>query len=863
MIRLFIVILFFLGGLTEKNGFCGDQTKNNNSGPYLIAYADSHLPLIADNTVITEAIPLQILSLIDATGYDVTVTDGLNRVYVQMPVKPLVQFKVGGALGIHTVVVKDKKGNETARLTFHVDAKTKVDDGGTYKEMFDLFYKGMCVYSPDGVLKVSYKDKEYHFFINWGLDNYNNLKGMQYFSSVGNELNDLFKLAQREDGMIWSNVSNDDGEPGYFETSYGPWNYVKREGKTLFVRQPTENHPEYLYVTTTYQLWKANGNDEWMKSFLSSCSRALDYSVSDPSRWSTKYKLLKRVYTIDSWDFQIDDEYTPYLGVGNAMLVDAKKSHFGIFFGDNTGYIQACEDLAAMYDYAGMKADADKFRTRASEIRERLDALAWNGKFYTHYIEEDENIHRHLGVDEKSQIAQSNMYSLNRDIPYKKKIAIINTYLELKQHLPAGSMGEWYAIYPPFERGFGAHNEKWQYMNGGLAGHAVGELARGAFELGFETYGTELLLNLFDLGKKYDNRIWFAYTGSIPPAPPAPNFKTIDLTPFANMDLNDQGSKDAFKYMGLEEPGNDLRNLPVGDQTLADIKFKITDPLKNNHKSAIVVSSREGYPKQVEIPVHDTTRAIYLLHNIEKPGSENVCGAVSFNYEDGSQKVNYIILGKQLSGWWFPANIDKTKDAGLAWTGNNPVCKKVGAYWAVFNNPFPGKKIRSITIHAAEGESLYAVFAVTLADREHYVAPKVPSFGGPDNWAAANLMAALIEGEAGVKDLAVTYKKVLLSPRWISANVDSVDVTARYAASTGYITYRFVHHKNKKEIKIVTTGNGDQVAFHILLPKGISEVKEVWADNQKIKFSHAKVEHSDYVDFNADGFKPREYIIRY
>ena len=65
------------------------------------------------------------------------------------------------------------------------------------------------------------------------------------------------------------------------------------------------------------------------------------------------------------------------------------------------------------------------------------------------------------------------------------------------------------------------------------------------------------------------------------------------------------------------------------------------------------------------------------------------------------------------------------------------------------------------------------------------------SFGGPDNWAAANAMAALVEGLAGVKNEGLAYEKVTLSPRWVSAGVDTVDVTVKYAASEGYIAYKY------------------------------------------------------------------------
>jgi hypothetical protein len=52
----------------------------------------------------------------------------------------------------------------------------------------------------------------------------------------------------------------------------------------------------------------------------------------------------------------------------------------------------ACRELAEMYDHVGLKSDAAKFNQRANEIEERLNTLAWNGKFYTHYIDEDPTV---------------------------------------------------------------------------------------------------------------------------------------------------------------------------------------------------------------------------------------------------------------------------------------------------------------------------------------------------------------------------------------------------------------------------------------------------------------------------------------
>jgi len=823
---------------------------NNNSTKF---------PIIHQSASLKEAQPLDQLAIVGASGKIIIIKDGESREYFRGPVNKLIPFIVSGSLGSHTVEILDKKNKVIENLTFKVDTKTDIEDGGKYGQLFNLLKKGMMVYSTDGVERINYKGKTYHYFVSWVLDNYETSIGMQYFSPYASEMIDLFKQVQRKDGMIYSFIHNDDG-PGYFDTAYGKYGYVFRDGKTLFVRQPTENHVEYLYVNLIYKAWKASGNDFWMEQNLSSASRALDYCVNDSSRWSNKFQLLKRAYTIDSWDFQINDEYTTNLGIGNSMLIDPKLTKFGIFYGDNTGYSQACKQLAEMYNFKNNKLETEKYQKRGEQIMDRLNKLAWNGNFFTHHIEEDSRVHRNLGVDEKNQISQFNMYSINRGLTHEQNVAIIKSYINLKEHLPIGSPGEWYSIYPPFERGFGSHNDKWQYMNGGIAGHAIGELARGAFENGFENYAVDILNRLFDLGKKYNDKIWFAYTGSIPSPPPLPSYLPVDISSKVNMDTWDKGNKGSFKWMGVDEPGNDLRNMPTGIQNFAGIKFNLLDPDKNNRKSAISVSTKEGFPQHIQVPVNEKAACIYFLHNVSKVGSENVCSYINFEYEDGTKKNQYIINNKQLSNWWFP-NLTKS-DAGVAWHGSNLKSADVGIYWWAFENPYPEKKIKNISINASADGAIYTVSAITLSDKPHYIQVSPNSYGGPDNWAAATAMASLVEGLAGIKEGDKAFKKPIISPRWEAASVDSVGVTIKYAVSNGYVKYLYQKDKKNNQIKILVTGNGKSADFHLLLPDKIQNVKSIKA-NKRTSFSISKVENSYYVDFNLQIQNSSEIIISY
>lgn len=803
--------------------------------------------------------PLQQLVIAGANGVKIVVKDGNGNTYATMPVKPVSIFTVGGTLGKHTATIYDAKGKAIQQINFTVDARTVISDGGKYSDMFNMFYEGMWPNPNHQIGSVTWNGKLYHYFIPWGLDHNHTLMGLKYFDGRGGEYIDLCREAQRDDGMIWSFVQYM-SNPDYWLTRDKYTGYSRRIGDKVFVHQPTENHPEYIFVNSIYQVWKATGNEEWMKKNLTAASKALDYSVTDSARYSKRFGLLKRVHTIDSWDFAVEDEYLPDLGITNSMIIDPVKSKFGVFFGDNTGYITACHQLAEMFERAGMKNDAAKYRQRAAEMKKRLDSIAWNGRFYTHFIEEDSTVVRHLGVDEKTQLAQSNAYSLNRDIDASQKKAIIKTYQQLKDSLPNGSPGEWYAIYPPYQKGFGAHDAIWQYMNGGVGGHVAGELARGALANGYESYGADVLTRLYALGKKYNNRVYFAYTGATLPPPPPPVYKPLNLAPYANMDLESKGSNEAKPWMLVKRGGDDFAELPVGEQTFSKIHFLITDPKANNRKAVVAVSHRPGFPSSVEIPVNDTAGCIYLLHTSSKPTSENVSGVVSFVYADGTRKSQYIISGKHLTYWWFSEL--KNDYAGIAWYGKNKVSEGIGLSWCAINNPEPRKRISQIELSAPADSTIYTVFGITLSNQPHYVPVNPVSFGGPDEWASALAMAALIEGMAGIGDRAEAFQQPIISPRWIAAGVDSINVTTRYPASESYVSYRFKHDKQKKEIDLLATGNASQMMFHVLLPDH-SNVERVIANNKTIPFKQTKIEKSVYADFTKEGVGISNITIQY
>ena len=791
-----------------------------------------------------------------------TVFDGKGKSYFSTKASQQVLFHAGGAAGIQSVSISDKNGKVIDTATFRLEAPTAVNDGGKYSGLFDILYKGMTTSDEGEYSDYTWNNKSYKFYVTWDLDNSNVMNGMQYFLPYGNGLTDLFRETQRKDGMIWSFVNRSPNGYQYYETAYDPIGFFRKDKDAWFVRQPVDNHSDYNYVNMFYKHWKASGDNEWMKKTVASAALALDYCYTDSIRWSKRFQLLKRPYCIDSWDFQVDDEYTPEAPISPTMVIVPGKTKYGVFFGDNTGYFEACNQLAEMYDFAGKTGKAAIYRKRGQDILTNLTKLSWNGNFFTHFIDEDPTVKRNLGVDEKSQIAQGNMYSINRGLPHEMNVAIIKTYLKLKDNLPVGSPGEWYAIYPPFEKGFTLHDAKWQYMNGGIAGHAIGELAKGAYENGYETYGSDILNRLLELGKKYNNKIYFSYTGSIPLPPAAPVFRTVDISKQANMDLFDRGGKDAFTWMDVKNnSGNDIRNLPVGSQVFKNIPFRVIDPEKNERRAVLSVSTKPGFPQQLEVPVDDTAGAVYLLHSSSDNIPARVAGGITFLYTDGTYESKYIFKEETVTNWWF-ANLQNDR-AGVAWSGPNLRSTKVGICWAAIDNPNPSKKIAKLRFSAPLEGGIYAVLAVSLADKPLYIKPKGESFGGPDNWAAANGMSALIEGLAGVKNNSLAYENVKLSPRWTSAGVDSVNVTANLAASNGYVSYQYKNNPEKKVISMRITGSGNEVSMHVLLPENVKSVQSVSANNSPLEFAISRMENSQYADFKLPLTSIQTVIINY
>jgi len=788
---------------------------------------------------------------------------------------------LGGALGLHTLRILDQDGGELERFLFKVDCETEIEDaGGRFKELLAMLHNTMNSFG--GPKSRLFKGKVYNYFVWWIRDHVHTLKGMKYFDGNLKSAIELFRDSQREDGMIWDLV--EPRTPAREESDerfeYDNFVWPVENGRLHFKRIPVENDVEYLYVEGIYYTWKATGDDGWMEGMLDSAIKAFDYTQTSPYRWSKKYNLLKRAFTIDTWDFQSAEDAK--IAGNDIMAVYTDRTRFGIMHGDNTGFAASCKYLSEMLEYVGRTEEAQKYRRLSDEIKDRIDKLAWNGRFYTHHIPEDETVVRDLGVDQSTQLSLSNAYGLNRTLTHEQCVSIIKEYLKIKENLPHGSPGEWYTIYPPFEWGFEEANVKWEYMNGGVTPIVAGELAHGAFRHGYEEYGVDILKRIHALAKKHGGHLHCCFKGALPKRPPA-NYTALDLSDLVNARENIPGWKGAYAQ-GQNE-------IPPGKVTICGIPFHIADPKTSGGKTCIglhhpnsgpgkpvsgitqIINGRptfvayENMDESVEscaIEVGRKAKSLFFLHTLAGNG---LAGDVTLEYADGSTYTRYIQEGREILNWWLPKEPTYSKNSEgnltIAWEGKNDICGRSGLSLFGMRNPYPEAEIRRVHLNAAKNGNYWAVLGLTLSDGDPAVKQYDLSYGIPDNWGAAAIVYGLLEGLAGAVDRATAFEEAELSPRWEAAGVDEALIFVKYPASGGYVAYQYQHDRAKKQITIHVTGSGRDFLVHCLMPKTAADIVAVEVNGNSVEFTRNKIENSLYADFSISGLGHKKILLTY
>ena len=346
-------------------------------------------------------------------------------------------------------------------------------------------------YVIDGVTVHGYRSPDCPAL--WVRDHSDMLRGARYFDSDMTSGTTHFADTQLGNGSLFDFVSCN----------------MDRENWTKYVRVPVEADVEYRFVKAVYLGWQATGDDDWLRRMVPHAERALDYIRTHPWRWSAEHGLVKRTLTMDTWDFDYVSADQPWL---NFQITD--DSHWGIFHGDNSGYCEAFRLLGMLCSHLGEDERASTWDGRADDLRRRANALCWNGSFYTHRVPLDDFCVD--GVEEIRQLTLSNPMAINRGLAdHEQAVALLQEYI--RRGNESDAFAPWFSIDPPYPDGcFGDPKlVGGAYINGGIFPLVGGELARAAFEHGYEGYGVEILTQYADLirdtGETY---LWYFPDGS-------------------------------------------------------------------------------------------------------------------------------------------------------------------------------------------------------------------------------------------------------------------------------------------------------------------------------------------------------------
>jgi len=803
--------------------------------------------------------PLERIDLIiqDLEKGKIRVYDGRGNPYHEDEIRGRINFKAGGYLGYHTIEVFDQKDNPVEKVLFPVNCHTEIKDAeNEFQDMLKMLYWSIFKTGSGMGTTVRFNNEYYKHYSGWFQDHvYAISRGMKYFIPDIEGGVDLYGDGQREDGLIFDNYKHPYTEnQSYWEYRFNYGDFVYRPedpfSSCLFVKVPVENIGQYTFVEGLYYTWKALDNKEWLEKHIDRALKAVRFIPSSEYYWSEKFQLLRRPFTVDIWDFQPMEDAA--IAGGDIMGVNLGKTRFGIHYGDNIAFANACRQLAEMLIFLDRTSEANQIQQLGTDIKKRIDELAWNGDFYLHHIPEDPAVNRNLGIDQSRQVSLSNALALNRGLEHNKCVSIIKQYQQIKENMPVTSPGEWYTIYPPFgEKEFG--RPQWHYMNGGVTPIVAGELARGAFEHGFEKYGVNILRRLMETSRLKDNSLKGCYRGAMPESP-SRIFKTIDLSKYVNTDKTAGDKGNTPGWIGSEK--DDFRNLPSGHLVKHEIPFDLIDPSANGNKACLVLSGHPTFTHSVSIPIGNKFQSIYLLHTAT---SDPVAGSLVLQYQDGSYFHRFIARDRgkdsgDITHWWYPSlnQVRGTVPSSVIWwRGPAAQVKDVGLVCLGLNNPYPEKTIKEIRLENQDKVVQWAIFGITFCNSPVFFMPDIESTI-PDHWASAHVVYGLVEGLVGVQDSGISFDEAILVPRWEAASIKDAEATIKYEASGGYVSYKYKFLENENKLILEFTGNAHKTVVKILIPDN-KNLAGVYCDRDICRYDLLEIESSTYVLFDISG----------
>ncbi|MBD3414111.1 MAG: hypothetical protein GF421_06755 [Candidatus Aminicenantes bacterium] len=348
----------------------------------------------------------------------------------------------------------------------------------------------------DGEKISGYRTPDTHSI--WIRDFSDMLRAVKYFETDLKSAVQHFADTQSKNGRIFD----------YF-TVFPEKKPCEKENWTKYVRVPVEADVEYRFIKAAFLAWQATGDDSWLENLYPCMQKAMEYVLKHPWRWDPKSNLVKRAYTIDTWDFAYTEGKHDWL-----QFQVNDRTFWGIMHGDNSGYYETFSIMAFVSRFLGLNKQSETWEKRANEIRKNMNRICWNGTFYTHFVKLTPV--KIKGVNESKQLSLSNSMAINRGAAdHEKAVSIIKEYQKRQKETEA--FAEWFSIDPPFPDGIFGDDKliAGAYVNGGIMPLVGGELSRAAFEHGFESYGVDILERYYEMiSAKGESYLWYFPDGT-------------------------------------------------------------------------------------------------------------------------------------------------------------------------------------------------------------------------------------------------------------------------------------------------------------------------------------------------------------
>lgn len=316
---------------------------------------------------------------------------------------------------------------------------------------------------------------------NWVRDQAFIMQGFKHWEYDLHSYLDFIIAHQHEKGFYYELVKQlDDAHWSFVDEEC----YIKfPEDNVALVRLELEADVEYLTVLTAEQVYKVEGDLEYIAKILPSLEKAIHYMTSDEKRWDPIHGLVKRPFTIDTWDFTND-----FSSQHDRRIYLDKMS---IMHGDNSGVYAAMNVLAFFNRKLGLEEKARDWEQQAETLKQNMIRHLWNGNFFIHQLHLN-----HEGVDqlEDQRLSLSNSYDINRGVTtMEQSRKIIEEYMRRRETTDA--FAEWFSIDPPYSPAFMRYTPG-HYVNGSISPFTAGALALAAFNNGYESYGYDILCRL-------------------------------------------------------------------------------------------------------------------------------------------------------------------------------------------------------------------------------------------------------------------------------------------------------------------------------------------------------------------------------